>query len=39
LPASDWIEPAYAMLEFVKGDNVAQFSEDAAVLSEILAGS
>ncbi len=39
LPASDWIEPAYAMLEFVKGDNVAQFSEDAAVLSEILARS
>lgn len=39
LPESDWTKPAYAMLEFVRGDDVSQFLEDAAALREILAGS
>ncbi|NTE35871.1 sugar phosphate isomerase/epimerase family protein [Agrobacterium tumefaciens] len=36
LPEGDWKKPAFAMLEFVKGDDVGQFAEDAAVLSDIL---
>ncbi|MDH0616018.1 MULTISPECIES: TIM barrel protein [unclassified Agrobacterium] len=36
LPEGDWTKTAYAMLEFVKGDDVGQFAEDAAVLSNIL---
>ena len=39
LPESDWTKPAYAMLEFVRGDDVSQFLEEAAALREILAGS
>lgn len=36
LPESGWKKPAFAMLEFVKGDDVGQFAEDAAVLRDIL---
>ena len=36
LPEGAWKKPAFAMLEFVKGDDVGQFAEDAAVLSDIL---
>lgn len=36
LPEGDWTKTAYAMLEFVKGNDVGQFAEDAAVLSDIL---
>ncbi len=36
LPESDWKKPAFAMLEFVKGDDAGQFAEDAAVLTDIL---
>jgi len=32
----DWKKPAFAMLEFVKGDDVGQFAEDAVVLRDIL---
>jgi sugar phosphate isomerase/epimerase len=38
LPESEWTKPAYAMLEFVRGDDIGQFGEDAATLSKILAG-
>ncbi|MCA2371287.1 sugar phosphate isomerase/epimerase [Agrobacterium genomosp. 3 str. CIP 111-78] len=38
LPESGWTKTAYAMLEFVKGDDVSQFAEDAVALREILAG-
>ncbi|MBA4775458.1 MAG: sugar phosphate isomerase/epimerase [Rhizobiales bacterium] len=36
LPGSEWTKTAYAMLEFVKGDDIEQFAEDAAVLGDIL---
>lgn len=39
LPESGWTKASYAMLEFVRADDVSQFSEDAAALREILAGS
>jgi len=38
LPESEWTKPAYAMLEFVRGDDIGQFGEDAVTLSKILAG-
>ncbi|UYZ10570.1 sugar phosphate isomerase/epimerase [Agrobacterium salinitolerans] len=36
LPESGWTKTAYAMLEFVKGDDVGQFVEDAVILGEIF---
>lgn len=36
LPESDWTKPAYAMLEFVKCDDVGQFPEDAVTLKDVL---
>lgn len=36
LPKSDWTKEAYAMLEFVKGDEVGQFAKDASTLGNIL---
>jgi sugar phosphate isomerase/epimerase len=39
LPVSNWGKTAYAMLEFVRGDDVGQFSEDAVTLGNILYGS
>lgn len=36
LPESRWTKTAYAMLEFVRGDDVGQFVEDAVVLADIL---
>lgn len=36
LPESDWTKPAYAMLEFVRSDDVSQFSEDAVTLKDVL---
>ncbi|MCZ4431711.1 TIM barrel protein [Agrobacterium sp. SOY23] len=39
LPESGWDKPAYAMLEFVRGDDVGQFADDAATLQQILCGS
>jgi sugar phosphate isomerase/epimerase len=39
LPESDWTKPAYAMLEFVRGDDVGQFAEDAVALRNVLHSS
>ncbi|MCZ7893690.1 sugar phosphate isomerase/epimerase [Agrobacterium salinitolerans] len=36
LPESGWTKTAFAMLEFVKGDDVGQFVEDAVILGEIF---
>lgn len=36
LPKSDWDKTAYAMLEFVRGNDVSQFAEDAQTLRQIL---
>ena len=36
LPESDWTKPAYAMLEFVRSDDVSQLSEDAVTLKDVL---
>lgn len=36
LPESAWTKPAFAMLEFVKGDDIDQFAEDAMILRDIL---
>ncbi|WP_216332326.1 sugar phosphate isomerase/epimerase [Rhizobium sp. X9] len=36
LPESDWTKARYAMLEFVRGDDVSQFSEDAVTLKDVL---
>jgi sugar phosphate isomerase/epimerase len=38
LPESEWTRPAYAMLEFVRGDDIGQFAADALTLGKILAG-
>lgn len=38
LPENEWQEPAFAMLEFVRGDDIGQFGEDAVTLSKMLAG-
>jgi sugar phosphate isomerase/epimerase len=39
LPDSDWTKPAYAMLEFVRGDDAGQFAEDAVALRNVLHSS
>ncbi|WP_332304510.1 sugar phosphate isomerase/epimerase family protein [Rhizobium sp. GR12] len=39
LPESEWTKPAYAMLEFVKGDDIGQFAEDAVTLRDVLCRS
>ena len=36
VPAGRWTAPRYAMLEFVRGDDPDQFTEDAAVLRRLL---
>lgn len=39
MPQSTWQSAAYAMLEFVKGDDIAQFEQDVATLKAILGRS
>lgn len=39
LPKSNWDKTAYAMLEFVRGDDVGQFAEDAQTLRKVLGRS
>jgi len=36
MPQSDWDKQTYAMLEFVRGDDVGQFADDAQTLRQIL---
>ncbi|WCJ65837.1 sugar phosphate isomerase/epimerase family protein [Agrobacterium tumefaciens] len=36
MPQGDWDKQTYAMLEFVRGDDVGQFADDAQTLRQIL---